>query len=216
MMHLPGRWTYSWPGLAGLWCAGRWRGLGVALAFSVLLNAALVVTFVPSLQTDRLTAAGLWAIAGIFWGVSAWNSHSWLRRLRQLPKKEELDRLFVLAQEQYLRGHWVEAEQALRRVLTVNPDDPEARLLLASVLRRSGRSAEARAELSVLAASTAGGKWSFEVIRERQRLDEAAEPVPEVMGLLASDESDDSDEEVATASGALERISERDDRRKAA
>lgn len=216
MMQSPGWWTYSWPGLPGLWYAGRWRGLIVALAFSVLLNFAFLVTFVPSFRVDRLTSGLLWATTAFFWFVSAWNSHLWAKRVARLPKKEDLDRIFVQAQEQYVRGHWVEAERILYGLLDVAPHDPEARLLLVGVLRRSGRSAEALDQLAELAASESSARWAFEIARERLRVKETVGREDADLGLRLAELPTDDLEDDMELEPAIEPEQEAAERRDAA
>ena len=50
----------------------------------------------------------------------------------------QLDDWFREAQHEYLKGHWIAAETQLTRLLARQPADAEARLLLASLQRRSG------------------------------------------------------------------------------
>ncbi len=163
---LPGRWTLVWPGLPRLWLDGQWRGLATAFVFSVMLNAALLATFDALGGSGRLEMAALWAAVGLFWFVSARNSHRWRVGLARLPKREECDRRFAAAQDAYLKGHWPEAESLLRQLLEARPEDLEGRLLLATLLRRMDRAADARSQLEEFARRSGSERWSLEFRRE--------------------------------------------------
>lgn len=155
-----------WPGLPRLWLDGQWRGLATAFVFSVMLNAALLATFDALGGSGRLEMAALWAAVGLFWFVSARNSHRWRVGLARLPKREECDRRFAAAQDAYLKGHWPEAESLLRQLLEARPEDLEGRLLLATLLRRMDRAADARSQLEEFARRSGSERWSLEFRRE--------------------------------------------------
>jgi len=69
-----------------------------------------------------------------------------------------------------LKGHWIEAEARLVKILEAAPADVEARLLLASVYRRSQRKDEAWHQLRELALCPAAERWRREREREAERL----------------------------------------------
>lgn len=165
-MQAPGRWTYGWPGLARLWGAGEWRGLATAAAFTILFNAALLASLTDWGGIGAAGQATLWIATAVFWLVSARNSHRWRQRLGQLPKQDDCDQRLVAAQLAYLRGHWPEAESMLRQLLEARSDDIEARLLLATLLRRMVRLQEARAELEDLSKRNGSERWALEFRRE--------------------------------------------------
>jgi len=105
-----------------------------------------------------------------FWIVSAWNSHKWVVRTRRLSKRPGFDQLFVQAQSEYLKGHWLEAETLLKQLLEQSDRDVDAHLLLASVYRRSNRRADAICQLDLLSRLERAGKWGLEIEQERQLL----------------------------------------------
>lgn len=174
-MRGPIRTTSLWPGLSRLWLRGDFQGLLIALSFAVALNLALWATFAPErVLPDWGLARGLWptVLAWVFvlsfWivGVRA-GQRSTLRLKESSPTIDpELEARFTAAQHQYLRGHWIEAETLLGQLLAVNPEDCEARLLLASVERRSGRPNDARRTLVSLQTLSAAGRWTQEIERE--------------------------------------------------
>ncbi|MFO0869429.1 MAG: tetratricopeptide repeat protein [Pirellulales bacterium] len=174
MNAIPGRWMDGWPGLARLWGPGQWRGLIMALAFAGLLNVSLLVTFADWGGVGTAGRVGMWGATVLFWLVSARDSHSWRRRCQRLPKQAECDDRFVAAQSAYLRGHWPEAVGMLRQLLEVHPGDLEARLLLATLLRRMNRREEAREQLTELASRAGAERWSREFRREWQQTEPAA------------------------------------------
>ncbi|HZL90274.1 MAG TPA: hypothetical protein VFB96_18055 [Pirellulaceae bacterium] len=69
-----------------------------------------------------------------------------------------------------MKGHWLEAESLLVRLLVRRPGDAVARLLLASVYRRSGREELARQQLAELALLPAAAVWREEIAAELKQL----------------------------------------------
>jgi hypothetical protein len=167
--------TCLWPGLAPLWLKGSWRGLAVAIAFAGALNFALLTSF-----TNLLPLAG----EGLLIRVLAWvlvlsfgvaNFALMVRKsARQhtpaVAGQPQLEMLFCEAQTEYLKGHWIEAETLLASLLAKQPDDAEARLLLASVQRRTGRLSEAQATLTELNQLESSARWRMEIECELTRL----------------------------------------------
>jgi hypothetical protein len=174
------RWNWAfclWPGLPQLWQRGAWSGVAVAAGFALGLNLALLCTLV---WTEWLGAAALrwlWLTLGLLWGgttlFSLWSGlpdpHA------PLPEGEQ--DLFPLALNEYLRGNWFAAETSLARLLEADPGDVDARLLLASVLRRAGREDAARRELERLERFDRAAKWRLEIERERRGLAAPVDPV---------------------------------------
>lgn len=151
-----------WPGLPGLWQRGRARSLGIALAFSMLLNGTIWATVWRPAGTSNVLITLAWTQVLAFWLVSAWNSHRQLKQWSALPKSQQLDDWFRKAQSDYLKGHWLDAEAQLRRVLTCAPGDVQARLLLVSVFERAGRKVEAAEQLRELALQPGSEAWHVE------------------------------------------------------
>ena len=170
------RMTYSclWPGLCAVWFQGDWRGLGTAMAFAALLNATILTTLVWDEWLGAAAGATLWSATTVFWLAGfACN-----RRVARCVSQPVDDRarpgdLFPQALTEYLKGNWIGVEQACREMIDGRRDDAEARLLLASALRRCGRIDEARRALNELAKFDAARRWSFEIAEERSRLEEA-------------------------------------------
>lgn len=155
-----------WPGLARLWGPGQWRGLALALCFAVLLNGALLASWGEVGELERGARWSLWAVILGIWLFSARDSHRWLSWRASLPKSTDLQPLFQRAQNEYLQGHWVAAEVSLRELLSQSEGDTEARLLLATLYRRTGRVDLAREQLSELARKDGAERWRLEINRE--------------------------------------------------
>ncbi len=165
----PGRWWLAlWPGLAPLWLVGAWSGLGLALSFAALLNLVLITTLVyTELVTPPVRVVAWLSVAG-FWAASTLASLRW-RAPRQAGRGEQ--DLFPHGLSEYLQGNWLETEMICQRLLEQNPADAEARLLLASAQRRSGRAAAARQTLLALARQPEAARWQAEIRQELARLD---------------------------------------------
>lgn len=161
-------WLALWPGLAPLWFVGAWSGLGLALSFGALLNLVLITTFVYSeLVTPPVRAVAWLSLAG-FWAASTLASLRW-RAPRQADRK--VQDLFPHGLSEYLQGNWLETEMICQRMLEHDPTDAEARLLLASAQRRSGRAVAARQTLLALARQPEAVRWQAEIQQELARLD---------------------------------------------
>jgi tetratricopeptide (TPR) repeat protein len=159
-----------WPGLPPLWRRGAWSGLGVACGYAAVLNLLLLSSLVWMELAGPAALRLAWLGLGLSWGgISLWSLwHGPPESQAALPAGEQ--DLFPRALNEYLRGNWFEAEVCLSRLLEAEPGDVDSRLLLASLLRRSGRWEAARRELERLERFERAAKWGLEIGRERQRL----------------------------------------------
>jgi len=165
--------TYLWPGLPQIWLFGEWPGLGLALAAACVLDVLLVVSFGWSELIDRHWRIALWGAFAAAWvAAAAWSVGYCRRRAETCNLPSEQDS-FGAAVEQYLKGNHYEAEQILGGLLRRNARDIEARLMLATLLRRVGRRDEAARHLDALEHFEAAAKWALEIEEERALLAEA-------------------------------------------
>lgn len=166
-------WTvYLWPGLPQLWLDGAISGLLMALGCGALLNLLLLSSYVWSeLLTPGQLRAG-WGAAFAVWGLAAALSLRGRRRRRNWETAPAAVDLFRAAISEYLRGHWYETEALLGRLITANAGDIEARLMWATLLRRTRRYAEAKTQLNLLERLEGAARWQEEIAREWQRLAE--------------------------------------------
>lgn len=163
--------TCLWPGLAPLWWRGRTAGLAAAVAFAGLLNFALVVSLARPEWVSAITRGLIWCLVVVWWATSFSRSRRRLGSLLSPARGPENDRLFIDAQEQYLQGHWFEAESLLQRLLDLDGRDADARLMLATLCRRTGRTDDAARQLERLEKTPGSAKWQVEITRERESLD---------------------------------------------
>jgi hypothetical protein len=162
--------AYLWPGLPQLWTFGSWAGLAVAVGAALVFDLLLLVSFGWSELVSPSVRNILWTAFGGFW-VSAvvWSAK---RRGRfgaaasPDPKKDA----FAEALDYYLKGDYYQAEHLLEGLLQRNLRDLDARLMLATLLRHTGRIDEARQQLDTLAKFEGAGKWEWEIQRERELL----------------------------------------------
>ncbi len=180
----------SWPGLPFAWRRGSWLGLAIGVTFAALLNLLLLSRLI---WTDFLSADLLrWVVGALstVWVAAVVTAiRYWPRPLEAFLRSPQQD-LFPAALVEYLQGNWFEAERTCRQLLDYEPRDAEARLLLASTYRASGRGAEAAAELDLLCQSTTSARWSQEIAAERQRLAELnATPAPDAVAEPVADDS---------------------------
>ena len=167
----------GWPGLPGLWFRGQMSSLLVAIGFSILLNLALVSTFLWPRSMGETFPIVAWPMILLIWGTSTWLAYHRVTDVMSVPVSEKVadperpDTLFIQAQREYLGGHWEEAESLLRRRIQSAPRDMESRLLLATLLRHSRRLDQARDQLDEMKRFDESLEWDFEVDRERQLIE---------------------------------------------
>ena len=175
--------AFLWPGLSHLWNRGSWAGLVLAVGFTILLNVLLVASLVwTEWMTARARLIGFGALSVIWFLAWLESRADWRRYVAELTAgraaegpegetpSERSDRLLGQAQQQYLAGDWVATEQLLRQLLKLEPDDVEARLMLATLWRHQGRDDEAARQLDRLERTEAAGPWCDEIAREKQQL----------------------------------------------
>jgi tetratricopeptide (TPR) repeat protein len=171
-----GLWTSClWPGLPQLW-RGQWSGLALAVGFSVLLNAVLLTSFVWTELVSPPIAWLAWTTVTIFWFVSTWFALKNGQAHRELARDSRED-LFPAVLGEYLQGNWFAAEALCQRLIQANGHDVDAQLMLATVLRRSGRKPEAKERLEKLLTVSGAEKWRMEIAAEWEQL--SASPAAE-------------------------------------
>ena len=156
-----------WPGLAAAWYRGAVRSLCVAVLCAWAICLLLLATFV----WPQWMALGLvrlcWFMATLVWLANAVWSHWKLRELLQSGSREG-SRQFEVAQIEYLKGNWFEAEAVLMDVIHAHPRDAEAILLLVSVLRHTKRWQPALRRLNQLKLLDTAASWRFEIEQEER------------------------------------------------
>lgn len=167
------RWaTYLWPGLPQLWFDGAWTGLALSIGFSFLLNLLLVASLVwVELLEPNVLRLG-WLSLVLAWTCSL-ALMGWGERVNaaQIDSPAQQD-LFRHALAEYLRGTWFEAEALCEQVVVRDPRDVDARLMLATLMRRTKRYADARLQMAELERLENANKWQSEIQHEKQLLEQ--------------------------------------------
>ncbi|MBX3434291.1 MAG: tetratricopeptide repeat protein [Pirellulales bacterium] len=169
--------AYLWPGLPHVWTRGSWAGLGLAVGFTALGNLLAVATLVWTEWLPERVRAGGWLLLGVVW-LAAWLDAraDWRRYLAEWASgeggdpRQRADRLYREALGHYLAGDHVAAEQTVQKILKIDRRDPEARLLTATLLRRTGRTDEAFQHLAELERLETAAPWHAEIAAERRLL----------------------------------------------
>ena len=184
--------TLVWPGLPWLWLRGSFAGLVLAVAFAVTFDVAVITTIIWPGLVERSFTVAVWTATAIVWLVSVVSAVAAFPP--PLPRRSpaEVDPLFTRARAAYLARDWIAAETRLRELLALAPTDGEAQLLLGTLLRRTGRTEEARRALGKLSQSDSGVRWQREIAAELGRLDSGSardsEPAEEPVRLPLADE----------------------------
>jgi hypothetical protein len=168
------RWTAClWPGMPQLWMFGSWTGLALALGTAIVLDLMLLVSFGWSELLGHGVRSAMWVGFGVFWIVAAdWSRRQCLRQAAaQVPDSRQ--DAFTDALDYYLKGDFYQAEHLLEGLLRRNTRDIEGRLMLATLMRRTGRFDEASDQLDTLERFEGAEKWMLEIQRERECLSDA-------------------------------------------
>jgi hypothetical protein len=166
---------YIWPGLPQLWFRGSWSGLTVAIITAGLVDIILLSTFGWSELISPGVRNALWvSLGGVWLGSLLFFSGS--DPSRPVDVKGAGSDPFSEAVDYYLQGNWFEAERLWSLQLQHDPRDLDARLMLATLLRHTGRWDEAHGQLDRLQRCDGAWKWVLEISRERQLLAEAQRP----------------------------------------
>lgn len=181
--------VYLWPGLPQLWKYGAWAHLATTAGFAILLNVAILGTFLWTELLSPGVRTSVWLAVVVGWTGSAVFSLRWIRN--QEDETGPTDDRYREAQDHYLKGNWFEAERLLVGQLRRNPRDLDCRLMLATLLRHVRRFDEAAWHLDRLQRLEGSEKWSLEIRREWELLSEArqgeAEVIEEPAGTAATD-----------------------------
>ena len=143
--------TLFWPGLPWAWLRGSVMGLVLAVAFAVTLDMAVLATWIWSELLGLPLQIVFWTAAAAIWLAATASACSSFPPSLQLGRDPATDALFVKARDAYLARDWLQAEARIRDLLKAAPTDGEAQLLYATLLRRTGRPAEARQALDLAA-----------------------------------------------------------------
>ena len=144
----------------------------MAIGYSWMICWLLLLTFVwPGWLSVWLSGA-LWGVAAVYWLYELVK----LQISGLLPAHaigEDLTTEFALAQAEYLKGNWFDAEAKLLSILEREPDDVSAALLLVGVLRHTGRFRPALRRLEQIELRDAAANWRFEIQRESKLIEQA-------------------------------------------
>jgi tetratricopeptide (TPR) repeat protein len=160
----------------------------VALGAAGLVNLALASSLVWSELLPGRVRTGTWLAVAVLWAGSATFSRWGQRRKTARQVSSRTDDAYLEATENYLKGNWFEAECRLRELLRHEPRDLEAGLMLATLLRHTGRLAEAAQHLDRLQRLDGWERWAMEIGRERAYL--AGTPEPDGGGQTADDSTE--------------------------
>jgi thioredoxin-like negative regulator of GroEL len=147
--------------------------LVAALGAAALLDVLLLVSFGWTELIGRNLRIGLWAVFVVAWVAAIVWSRKQCRRQAVVCSLESREDSFGQALDYYLKGDGYQAEQILEDLLRRNVRDLDARLLLATSLRRAGRFDDATRQLDTLACFEGADKWELEIQEERDLLAEA-------------------------------------------
>jgi len=166
-------WIYLWPGLGRIWLLGDFSSLVTAFAASLLLNLAILSSFVWT----RWPADGfvwvIWPVVGVIWLAAAIMTHLEAWSAVSGEGIESAEDVIGELQQEYLQGNWSRVQALAQQRLKSNSRDCEVRLMLLSMFRRLGNYESALKQLDILSGFDESQAWSFEMGRERELIDRA-------------------------------------------
>jgi len=151
----------------------------VAVSFALVLNLVLASSLVWTELLPSVVRSAAWLLVGVMWVASAFASYRWLGTIGFERADSTAEAWYASGVEEYLKGNWFEAEVAFGRLLHRDARDVEARLMLATLFRHTGRNEEARAHLVDLQRLAEADKWRQEIRRELELLAAAGGGQPE-------------------------------------
>lgn len=160
-----------WPGLGRLWLRGYWSGLFYAVTFSVLLNFAILCSLYWTAWIGSNIQLTIWLALLAIWSTSAILSWRWIGRGLAPAGQEDALAVYREAQREYIRGSWFKAAEHLTTLLTRDPEDVDALLMLATLHRRTNRIDEAKNVLGELSRIERAEKWKLEIQQEYQQIE---------------------------------------------
>lgn len=163
-----GRLLSFWPGFTELCAFGRWRFFFIAVLFAVLLDVLLVTNFFWTEYLSRNGKITLLVAAVISWVLLKMTASHFSRQIESIRHCDAKPKRFKDAVCHYLSGNWFEAECLLDGLLLNNPRDVEAKLLLATLYRRTERFHDAERELAILCKYEECNPWTLEIELEKQ------------------------------------------------
>ena len=160
-----------WPGLTRLGSRGEWPALLSAILFAGLLEMAVVRSFFWPEPLDPKGLKVIWLVLAAVWLAGLWSGYDDLAATARRFSDDQLQDLFIRAQNEYLRGNWWSAQGLLEQMLAVDRFDVEAQLMLASLYRHTGRLEPAKRRLRFLERLAGADSWRLEVELERKLLE---------------------------------------------
>jgi len=142
---------------------------------ATVLDTAIGSTWLWTDLRELPVAILLWASAGAIWLLGTISALSAFPPPLMLAQDAATEKMFVEARDAYLARDWLAAETKLLALLALRPVDGEAQLLMASLLRRVGRTGEAAKALAKLARSDTGLRWQSAIHREQKLLERLSE-----------------------------------------
>ncbi|MDA7950884.1 MAG: tetratricopeptide repeat protein [Pirellulaceae bacterium] len=154
---------YLWPGLAELWLLRQAKGFLIAVSFGCALTLALYFRFINGIGLPGEMRSLFCAIIAAIWLKNLFYNFRFSPEFHSNRQKNDLQKLFLQSQREYLQGNWVGAQLLLHQLLRESPADVESRLMLATLYRHTKQYDLAEKEISHLKQIDAEGLWQFEL-----------------------------------------------------
>ena len=168
------RFLKLWPGLDYLVRHGSFRAWLGAMFYAFFAMVVLCVTLVWDDMMPAKSQKVFLALFAVSWLLGILVSHRFEKAFQESQKQRSKDSTandtLALAQTEFLRQNFYEAEKLLRERLLKFPEDVPARFFLVSVLRRQKRVNDAREQLAILEQNPNLGLWVLDLFRDKEIL----------------------------------------------
>lgn len=165
-----------WPGLGNLARTGSFRAWLAAMFYAVFAMSVLCVTLVWDGLLPSASQTTLLVLFVVTWILGITASHrleaARVEAAKQHQKDAVVQDILPLAQTEYLRKNFYEAERLLRIRVQSFPEDIPSQMLLVSVLHRQNRIPEASELLERIMQIPQPGFWILDIHREKEILKE--------------------------------------------
>lgn len=141
--------------------------MGQALGFAILLNLCIISTWGWTEVLENPVRTTAWLVTLGFWGFGIVGNRRFLQAVAYSSARAAEADLFPAAQREYLRGNWLETERLVSELLSQNPSDIEAQLLLVALLRQTDNPTAALEHLAAAQMMTGCERWRLELAREQ-------------------------------------------------
>jgi TolA-binding protein len=159
-----------WPGLAQIWSGQDVLGVATAVVFAAFLNLAIATRAIWTEAAPAGSSTIFAAAAAFVWAGSLGYTVWWIWQRHPERHRDDIERLFRQANDDYLQGRYVDARRAFEAILDRDPADADALMRLGALFARTDQPSLARRMWRQCLELESGARWRWEIERGLARL----------------------------------------------